>query len=80
MGFSMDGATITRSNMLRLLGLMAMGIGAAWVLQVVGFGPDNSAETRMVWVLAAASIAGAGAGLLVAAGAIIDVDGAPNEA
>ena len=76
----MDGATITRSNMLRLLGLMAMGIGAAWILQVVGFGGDNSAETRLVWVFAAASIAGAGAGLLIAAAAFIDRDGVPSEA
>ena len=63
----MDSDTITSSNLLRLTGIMAIGIGAAWALQVLGFDGDASAFTRMIWVLAAASMAGGGAGLLIAA-------------
>ena len=63
----MDSDTITSSNLLRLTGIMAIGIGAAWALQVLGFDGDASAFTRMIWVLAAASMAGGGAGRLIAA-------------
>ncbi len=63
----MDTDTITSSNLLRLTGIMAIAIGAAWALQILGFAGDNSAFTRMMWIVAAASMAGGGAGLLIAA-------------
>ena len=63
----MDTDTITSSNLLRLTGIMAIAIGAAWALQILGFSGDNSAFTRILWVIAAASMAGGGAGLLIAA-------------
>ena len=63
----MDADTITSDNLLRLIGIMAIGIGAAWALQVLGFSGNSTALTRMMWIVAAASMAGGGAGLLIAA-------------
>ncbi len=68
----MDTDTITSSNLLRLIGIMAIGIGAAWALQILGFGADNTAFSRMVWIVAAAAMAGGGAGLLIAAKGLPD--------
>ncbi len=76
----MDIDTITSSNLLRLTGIMAIGIGAAWALQVLGFDGDASAFTRMIWVLAAASMAGGGAGLLIAANGLPDIEAASSRA
>ena len=63
----MDTDTITSSNLLRLTGIMAIVIGAAWALQILGFAEDNTALARIAWIVAAASMAGVGAGLLIAA-------------
>ena len=70
----MDTETITSSNLLRLIGIMAMGIGAAWALQVLGFDGDATAFSRMIWVLAAATMAGAGAGLLIASNGLPEAE------
>ena len=66
----MDTDTITSSNLLRLTGIMAIAIGVAWALQILGFGGDNTAVTRLMWIVGAASMAGGGAGLLIAAGGL----------
>ena len=73
-------STITSSNLLRLIGIMAIGIGAAWALQVLGFDGDNTAFARLMWVIAAASMAGGGAGLLIAAGNLPGADLAESRA
>lgn len=65
----MDNATMTGSDLLRLVGFMGIMVGLAWALQILGFG-DQSAMGRLVWVLAAASISGAGVGLVVASGTL----------
>ena len=39
----MDNGTITSGNLLRLIGIMAIGVGVAWALQTIGFGGDASA-------------------------------------
>ena len=66
----MDNGTITSGNLLRLIGIMAIGVGVAWALQTIGFGGDASAFSKTMWVLAAATISGAGAGLIVAANSL----------
>ena len=63
----MDTDTITSSNLFRLTGIMAIAIGAAWALQILGFASDNTAVARVMWIVAAAAMAGGGAGLLIAA-------------
>ena len=62
----MGSGTMTAGNMLRLVGIMAIGIGAAWALQVLGLSSEGTAFSRLMWVVAAASMAGAGAGLMLA--------------
>ncbi len=76
----MDTDTITSSNLLRLVGIMAIGIGAAWALQILGFGGDNTAFGRMLWVVSAAAMAGSGAGLLIAANGLSNAEGTRSEA
>ena len=63
----MNTDTITSGNLLRLIGIMAIGIGAAWALQILAFSGDNTAFGRMLWIVAAAVMAGGGSGLLIAA-------------
>ena len=50
-------------DLVRLIGVMAIGVAAAWILQVTGAG-GSSSFCRLVWVVSAAAIAGAGTGLL----------------
>ncbi len=71
----MDNGTINSGNLLRLIGIMAIGVGVAWALQTVGFGGEASVLNKMMWVVAAASVAGAGFGLIVASGALQDEQG-----
>ena len=66
----MDNGTIDSGNLFRLIGIMAIGVGLAWALQTVGFGGEASAFNKMMWVVAAASVAGAGFGLIVASGGL----------
>ena len=60
-----NAANTNSSNLLR----MGICVGAAWALQVLGFGGQASFG-RLMWVLASASIAGAGTGMIVAAGSL----------
>ena len=72
----MENSTMTSGNLLRLMGFMGVCIGFAWALQVLGFG-GASTMSRLLWVLAAASIAGAGVGLIAASASL---QGAPVKA
>ena len=65
----MENETNTSSNLLRIVGFMGICVGAAWALQVLGFGGEGSVG-RLMWVLASATIAGAGTGMIVAAGSL----------
>ena len=57
-----NGLTAPR-DLVRLIGVMAIGVAAAWVLQVAGVG-GSSAFSRLAWIVSSAAIAGAGTGLL----------------
>lgn len=63
----MDDGMITTSDMLRLVGTMAVCVGLAWVAQVLGFDVEGSAFSRLMWVMGAAAIAGAGVGSIFSA-------------
>ena len=76
----MDTETTTSSNLLRLTGIMAIAIGAAWALQILGFAGDNTAFTRLIWIVAAASMAGAGVGLLIAANSLLGLEATNSRA
>ncbi len=76
----MDTDTITSSDMLRLTGVMAIAIGAAWALQILGFAGDSTAFTRLIWIVAAASMAGGGLGLLIAANSLPGLEAARSRA
>lgn len=54
---------IALGGLLRLIGVMAVAVAAAWLVQVLDFG-GSSALGRMAWVLAAAVVAGSGTGLI----------------
>ena len=57
-------------SLLRLIGFMAICVGAVWALQILAFGDAGAVVSRLTWVLGAASIAGAGAGLIFAASSL----------
>ncbi len=76
----MDNGTIDSGNLLRLIGIMAIAVGMAWALQTVGFGGEASVLNKMMWVVAAASVAGGGFGLIVAAGALQNQGGETAQA
>ena len=65
---------MTTADLVRLIGLMGVGVGIAWAVQIVGF-PVGTAVSRLMWVMAAASFSGAGVGLVLTAGSLVD-DGA----
>jgi hypothetical protein len=54
---------INTNDLLRLIGVMAVVVGAAWAIQVLLFG-GSSAFGRMVWIMSAAMVAGGGTGLI----------------
>lgn len=68
----MDNGSVSVSSLLRMVGVMGIGVGLAWALQILGFAPEGSAFDRMVWVLAAASVCGASFGLIVMSGMLDD--------
>jgi hypothetical protein len=70
---------VSTSDLLRLLGFTGVCIGFAWALQVLGFSGDSSAFSRMMWILGAAAIAGAGVGAIYTATNLTD-DEAPVRA
>ena len=63
------------ADLIRLIGLMSVGVGIAWAVQIIGF-PVGTAASRLMWVLAAASFSGAGVGLVLTASSL----GGGNEA
>ena len=65
----MENGSATAGYLLRLVGFMGIAVGVAWALQTLAFGHE-SLGSELMWVVAAASVAGAGAGLIVASGAI----------
>ena len=65
----MENSTVTSGNLLRLMGFMGVCVGIAWALQVLGF-DGASTISRLLWVLAAASIAGAGVGFIAASASL----------
>ena len=52
------------AGLLRLIGVMAIGVSAIWLLQILAFGEGSASLSRLTWILGAATIAGAGAGLI----------------
>ena len=54
-------------GLLRMIGFMAICVGAVWALQILAFGETGGVLTKLSWVLGAAAIAGAGAGLIFVA-------------
>ncbi len=54
-------------SLLRMIGFMAICVGAVWALQILAFGEAGGVLTRLTWVLGAAAIAGAGSGLIFVA-------------
>lgn len=63
-------------SLLRMIGVMAICVGAIWALQILAFGESGATLVRMSWVLGAASIAGGGAGLIFAASSLPEAQGA----
>lgn len=61
----MENGAITAGYLLRLIGFFGIAIGIAWAVQTLGFGHE-SIGAELMWVVAAASMSGAGAGLIVA--------------
>jgi hypothetical protein len=64
---------ISTSDLLRLVGITGVCVGLAWALQVLGLG-GAAGLSRMVWVLGAAAIAGAGVGAIYTAFKLRDSD------
>ena len=54
---------IKLDDLLRLIGVMAVAVATAWVVQVVEF-DGSSALGKLAWMVAAAVIAGGGTGLI----------------
>ena len=65
----MENGVITAGYLLRLVGFFGIAIGIAWAVQTLGFGHE-SVGAKLMWVIAAASMSGAGAGLLVASSSL----------
>ena len=74
----MENGTVSSSSLLRLIGIMGVGVGLTWAFQILGFSFGGSALDRLTWVLAAASVCGASFGLIVVSGAITDEEPAMN--
>ena len=67
---------ISTSYLLRLVGVMAVCVGAAWAFQVVGLG-GSTAFGRLAWVISAAVVAGGGTGLILTSASVRE-DGTAN--
>ena len=62
---------IETKDLLRLVGVMALAVAVAWLVQVLDFG-GSSALGRLAWVLAAAATAGGGMGLILTSARLRD--------
>lgn len=60
------------AGLLRMIGVMAICVSAVWILQILAFGEGSAALSRMTWILGAATIAGAGAGLVFVSSSLPD--------
>ena len=69
----MDNGAITAGYLLRLIGFFGVAVGVAWAVQTLGFGHET-VGAKLMWVLAAAGISGAGVGLI---GAAVGLEQAP---
>ena len=67
---------MTKSDLVRMVGFMGICVGLAWAVQILGLSHDGSVVGRLVWVLAAATVSGAGVGLIFTSSALQDSDGA----
>ena len=65
-----------KSDLVRMVGFMAICVGLAWAVQIIGLSHDGTVVGRLMWVLAAASVCGAGSGLIVTSSSLQDIDGA----
>ena len=65
----MDNGINTAGYLLRLVGFFSIAIGIAWAVQTLGFGQETIGA-KLMWVVAAASMSGGGAGLIVASAAV----------
>ena len=63
----MENGAITAGYLLRLVGFFGIAVGIAWAAQTLGFGHETIGA-KLMWVVAAATMSGAGAGLIVASG------------
>ncbi len=64
----------SQSDMLRLIGALAVCVGVAWAVQILGLNSDATVVGRLIWTLAAASVSGAGVGLLLTAGKMTETE------
>ena len=71
----MDNGAMNAGYLLRLVGFFSIAIGIAWAAQTLGFG-HQSLGAKLMWVVAAATMSGAGAGLIVASSAAGDGEAA----
>ena len=60
---------MTTADLVRLIGFVGVGVGIAWAVQILGF-PVGTAVSRLMWVMAAASVSGAGVGLVLTSGSL----------
>lgn len=65
---------MARNDLLRMVGVMAIFVGIAWAIQIFGFSHGPVALARLMWVVAAAAICGAGAGLVLTAGTMRETE------
>ena len=65
------------NDLLRLIGVMAVAVAAAWVVQVLDFG-GSSTLGKLMWVISAATVAGAGTGLIFTSVALRTADDMTN--
>ncbi len=73
----MENGAVTAGYLLRLIGFFGIAVGLAWAVQTLGFGHET-VGAKLMWVVAAASMSGAGAGLIVASASLRgDRDGMP---
>jgi hypothetical protein len=65
----MENGTV-QPDLLRMIGFMGICVGIAWAIQILGFSTEGTVVGRLLWVIAAAALSGAGVGLIVTAGSL----------
>lgn len=69
----MENGAVTVAHILRMIGFLGIGVGAAWAFQILGLASHMTAGDKLLWVMGAASVAGASFGLIVVADAFKDM-------